>query len=939
MTVPTQPARSSAQSRRAVTALLYSAGLVGAVALGVFAQPEPAPTTPPAAPAPAPVPATTTPAQAPVTPSPAPATGEAAAPPDAPAPANGAMTEAKPAPTTPPPPTEPDRFDELKRRIRAGEPTVLSFKSASVSELLPLIVEYTGKVVMPSDDILARKITVVNDRPLSRNEALDLVFLALQQRDIAVIETDRIIYLRDKAEIDRQLVPIVPADKSLLERNDIGTVVQKVFGLKNGAAANIGDIVRTSLPDFGKLTVDLDSNQILITGPIALLQRMEMLITSLDKPSASSTVTETFRLRYADADAIVANIRELFQDQSSATQNAQRAALQGAIRSFQPNQPAANQPRQPGQPQPGQPGAAQSNPNFRAISNRQQNAVTVVAEPPVMEKIRKQVEDVWDKPLPDDAVVPRVFKLQYIDPIKARDTLEGLFGASSTRTTSFGGFFGGQSSTTSQGAGRLAGQFSFQASPDTSSIIVVAKSPDNMEVIEKVIADLDQPRNAGLPRILELKHATAEDLAEQLNALLAQEGTLAQIRRVNTDLSERSAAGASPFATTTEFSNSGDSFTQTSTRAPENLQFWWQRARPPTTDSGASTLVGKIRIVPIQRRNALMVMAPPEYTDAVSELIQRLDRPGRQVLISAVICEISAEDATALGLRFSNTTISPNLQDNAIGFNAGSNAQGQPNQFFNGVKNDLLPGLFDTSVLNVGVNLNAIIQALAQKTSVTILSEPRIFTGDNQEATFFDGQDIPFITDSQPNTQGNIVQSFDYRAVGINLRVRPRITPERDVDLKVDLELSSIQPNQTLFGGFIVDRRQTTTQLIVRDNQTVVISGIMRAEESSVKRKVPLIGDIPLIGELFKSTETSVTNTELVAFITPLVVENRVDSDGINDPFRRRLNELRDQLTPEDKGPKPRSTADPAHHPAAPASPAKPESAPPVPATPPASGH
>lgn len=908
----------SPATRRPVTILLYSAGLVGAAALGVIAQPDRAPTTPPAS-----TPPVTPPPASPAAESPTPAPAPAPAQPSADAPSPPPFPPAQPAgvvptnanadqaaPATPPGPPktlEPEVLDALKRRIRANEPTVLSFKAASVSELIPLIVEYTGKVVMPADDVLARKITIVNDRPLPRERALDLVFLALQQRDIAVIETAEIIFLRDKAEIDRQLVPIVPADASLLERTDIGTVVQKVFGLKHGAAANIGEIVRASLPDFGKLTVDLDSNQILITGPIALLQRLENLITSLDKPSASSTVTETFRLRYADAEAIAANIRELFQDQSSATQTAQRAALQGAIRSFQPNQPQGNQPRQGGQPQPGQPGApgSQANPNFRAVSNRQQNAVTVVAEPAVMEKIRRQVEDVWDKPLPDDAVIPRVFKLQYIDPIKARDTLEGLFGATSTRTTSFGGFFGGQSSTTSQGAGRLAGQFSFQASPETSSIIVVAKSPDNMDVIEKVISDLDQPRNAGLPRILELKHATAEDLAEQLNALLAQEGTLAQIRRVNTDLSDRGATGASPFATTTEFSDTGNSFTQTSTRAPENLQFWWQRARPPTTDAGTSTLVGKIRIVPVQRRNALMVMAPPEYTDAVAELIQRLDRPGRQVLISAVICEISAEDATALGLRFSNTTISPNLQDNAIGFTAGSNAQGQPNQFFNGQKTDILPGLFDTSVLNVGVNLNALIQALAQKTAVTILSEPRIFTGDNQEATFFDGQDIPFITESQPNTQGNLVQSFDYRAVGINLRVRPRITPERDVDLKVDLELSSIQPNQTLFGGFIVDRRQTTTQLIVRDNQTVVISGIMRSEDSRVNRKVPLLGDIPIVGELFKSTETTTTNTELVAFITPLVVENRIDSDAINDPFRKRLQELRDQLTPDDKTAKP----------------------------------
>jgi type II secretory pathway component GspD/PulD (secretin) len=154
-----------------------------------------------------------------------------------------------------------------------------------------------------------------------------------------------------------------------------------------------------------------------------------------------------------------------------------------------------------------------------------------------------------------------------------------------------------------------------------------------------------------------------------------------------------------------------------------------------------------------------------------------------------------------------------------------------------------------------------------------------------------------------------LVQSFDYRAVGINLRVRPRITPERDVDLKVNLELASIQPQQTLFGGFIIDRRETTTQLIVGDGQTVVISGIMRAEDSDIKRKIPLLGDIPLIGPLFTSTERSTTNTELIAFITPVVVLNGKELTNVNQAPRDRLNQLRGELAPTQ--PKPDQTPEP----------------------------
>jgi type II secretory pathway component GspD/PulD (secretin) len=116
------------------------------------------------------------------------------------------------------------------------------------------------------------------------------------------------------------------------------------------------------------------------------------------------------------------------------------------------------------------------------------------------------------------------------------------------------------------------------------------------------------------------------------------------------------------------------------------------------------------------------------------------------------------------------------------------------------------------------------------------------------------------------------------------------------VDLRVNLQLSNTVAGQTLFGGAIVDRRETTTQLIVGDGQTVVISGIMRTEDTETKRKIPLLGDIPILGLPFNSTERSKTNTELVAFITPVVVNNREESDRLNDPLRRRLNDLRDHL-------------------------------------------
>jgi type II secretion system protein D len=794
------------------------------------------------------------------------------------------------------------------RRVLGDTPTTLAFKNVTVEQVVPFIVEATGKVVLPQPDVLARRITILNDQPIPRSRALDLVLVALFQAGIAVVETKDVVQLRDLGEIDRQDVPVVPGDQPLADRTDEGVIVEKVFTLRNASAGNIGEIVKPNLPAFAKMTVDEESNQIAVKANVGLLKRLEALIGSLDQPNAASLATETFHLRFADATAIANNIKDLFTADGSRT-NANRNQPQNPFQQF-----FGGGGRPGGGGNQGNPGnqgggtraardgtaSAATSANIRVTSNTQQNSVTVLAERQVLDQIREQIAGFWDKPLPEEAVVPRIYNLKNSDPIKVRDVLNGLFGSGTTGTQNQQGGQqgqggGGAQPASAQGVGRLAGQFSFEALPDSNRLVVVGKSPDNLEVIDRIIADLDQPQTSGLPRIVELKHADAEELSEQLNALLSQEGTLAQIPRQETGLSE-SASNASPFASEQNAQNTNQQNQQPTT--PGTITFWWQRARPPTNFAGASNLVAKARLVPVWRQNAVMILAPMEYQASLASLIEQLDKPGRQVLLKAVIAEISLDDATALGLRWSSQNITPTNPDNSVslGTSRPTAANTQPGNTITGTKNDLLPGLFDTSVLNVGMDVNLLLQALSQKTAVSILSEPRIFTSDNQEAEFFSGQDIPFITNSQTTEVGSVTQSFDYRAVGISLRARPRITPRRDVDLRVNLELSSIQPNQTLFGGFIVDRRETTTQLIVRDGQTVVVSGILRTEDSDIKRKVPLLGDIPLIGLLFQSTERTKSKTELVAFITPIVVENPDETETVTEPDRQRLGELRTEL-------------------------------------------
>lgn len=804
---------------------------------------------------------------------------------DAPAPVTQqpeAQAELNPPSTLPTRPLPPS--SRAKRKVIGG-PTVLAFKQFTVEQIVPFIVESTGKVVMPMQDVMTRKVTVINDQPIPREQALDLVYVALLQNGVAVVETDYAITLRDVADITKQDLLVLGPDESVLDRTDLGSIAEKVFGLRHNTAKGLGDVLKDKVPDYAKLSVDEESNQLAMIGNIAFLQRMERLIASLDRPAAGALQTETFSLRYADAESIKTNIEDLYSAGTAGAGGSNRRNSQGAGNNNQATF------RFPGQG--GQEATATASQELRVSANTQQNSVTVVADGAILQQIKLQLEQFWDRPLPDEAVVPKIYELKHTDPVKIANILSGMFGKPTAAAATGGNNNNNQgnqrqsttSSGTSQGVGRLAGQFSFQPVPDAGRLLVVAKSPDNITVIDKIIEGLDQPLSVGLPVVIELKHANAEDLAEQLNALLAADGTLAQIRRAETGLTQAQ-AGASPFAN----ANAATATTQDDTEqtTAQNLAFWWQRSRSTNESDkrNASNLIGTIRIVPVWRQNALMVVAPPEYRQSIVDMVDQLDRPGRQVLISAILAAVSTEDATALGLRWSNQTITPTNSDNAIGL---TNA-------FQGSNTSFADSLFNSSVLQSNVNLNLLLQALAEKTAVSVLSEPKIFTSDNQEATFFDGQDIPFVSNSQVTTQGNQIQSFDYKAVGISLRARPRITVNGDVDLRVNVELSSIVPGQTLFGGFVINRRETTTQLIVKNRQTVVISGIMRQEDSDIIRKVPILGDIPVLRLLFKSKERTKTNSELLVFITPIVMNNTSESDAVNEPYVERLDQIKNEL-------------------------------------------
>ncbi|MHC4416792.1 MAG: type II secretion system protein GspD, partial [Planctomycetota bacterium] len=512
------------------------------------------------------------------------------------------------------------------------------------------------------------------------------------------------------------------------------------------------------------------------------------------------------------------------------------------------------------------------------------NSVTVSGEPSVVEDIARLINDSWDLPRPE--TTKKVYHLTYTDPIKMRDMLHELLGEQA----------GGGIGRRGRGPGTTAGQradvaeaiggiYQIQAYPDSNSLVVICKTEESFKFLDSLIEDLDQPVFPGVPVVIELKHADAEEVADQINAIFAPAGARVDIRRRDTGLEGIEIQGRG------ESGDAGTGGREGTTG--EVMTFPWQQGRQAEDETPESPLIGKVRVVPIHRQNAVMILAAAEYRDTVRDIIVNdLDKPGRQVMISAIIAEVELTDELSLGLRWSDLGLPRSNVDNRISADI---------DFLGSVS--IFGGIFDTSMLDVGTNINMVLQALSQKTKIRILQEPAVFTADNQEASFFEGQDVPVLQSSLTSTEGaSITESVSYEAVGIGLNVRPRITTQGDVDMEVNLEISNIDvAASTGAVSPVFDRRETTTQVIVKDGQTIVISGILRHLESKIKRKVPLLGDIPIIGLAFTSVENETTSTELLAFVTPYVVNTPEENDAnFNQRARERLEDLSKPLKEQD---------------------------------------
>ena len=377
----------------------------------------------------------------------------------------------------------------------------------------------------------------------------------------------------------------------------------------------------------------------------------------------------------------------------------------------------------------------------------------------------------------------------------------------------------------------------------TNTIVMLASEVDSLRV-KRLIAMIDKetPRGKGSIHVYYCKHATAEELAKVLQDLPTQQ------------------AGA-----------------------PKGKQ--------------PSVVAGKVRISADKATNSLIIMADKEDYNVLEDVILKLDIPRSMVYIESLIMEVDMATSLNIGIdwaAFGEGSIGGRETVIGGGFRNGFVT---PEELLQG---GLTVGLLTEPVEIAGVtvsNISAIINAVKTDDDFRILSTPQILTTDNEEARISVGENRPYQTRSTTDQSGGTFESFEYRDVGKTLKITPHVTEDRLVRMQINLEVTEIDQAQTLTTSSTLPvtlKRTVDTTVIVKDQQTVVIGGLIDDSTTQNENKVPVLGDIPLLGWMFKKQSSETDKTNLYVFLTPRVIKNPGEALGIFQQKREQIETIRE---------------------------------------------
>ena len=315
-----------------------------------------------------------------------------------------------------------------------------------------------------------------------------------------------------------------------------------------------------------------------------------------------------------------------------------------------------------------------------------------------------------------------------------------------------------------------------------------------------------------------------------------------------------------------------------------SIQSRQSQKKQKTPEQEEDFLSDRFNVVANEETNSVIIISAPDDWEKIENIIVELDIKRDQVLVEALILEITLNDDQILGFDWNVLVDTGVGADVVAGSNTGLMAEGLQTGGLAGLTVGLLSGDLP--------NVYAILNANKEKTNLKILSTPEIVTVDNHEATIEIGEQIPFLTSSRVDENNNVVQTYDYKNIGITLKLTPHINKNGYITMNINQQIKKIVEGTRALENPSVFNREVTSKVTVRNERTIVIGGLIRDDITTSEQKVPILGDIPILGLLFRKEVEQRTRTNLLIFITPHLITDDTQISEITEQKRRQQEDF-----------------------------------------------
>ena len=465
----------------------------------------------------------------------------------------------------------------------------------------------------------------------------------------------------------------------------------------------------------------------------------------------------------------------------------------------------------------------------------------------------------------------RVMPLQHASALDLAQTLNRLMNDAG------GGAVGGTPGV----AGDASQRISVIGDPRTNSLLVRSDNPSKLNSVRQLVANLDQPGAAGNIHVVYLKNAEAVKVAQTLRAVLSGE------------------AGSAGQSGSVGSSNSGSSFAPNTTGSTGQNTTTGMGSTPSFgntsgTNTAGGTGSGMVQADPMT--NSLIVTAPDAIYNNIRKVIDQLDKRRAQVYVEALITEVSTDKAAEIGIQWQAGKLGSTTAFGGTNFSTGGNnvlnlAAGLASGSASTLPGNGLNLLLGSGTITVGgreiANLNMLARLLESDTKANILSTPNLVTLDNEEAKIVVGQNLPFVTGSYATTGTATTTSpfttVERKDVGLTLKVKPQISEGGTVRLQIYQEASTVVANSVGNAtGPITNKRSIESTVLVDDGAVIALGGLVEDTYSGGVEKVPLLGDIPYLGALFRYESRKRGKTNLIVFLRPVILRDAASAESIS---------------------------------------------------------